>query len=782
MSTVSAVMGIPPRQTEQTTKALANVLAESRGINATMEDANDLARAFGTATITGMSRPLKQFDIVLTKPQQKMLQMYASVQDQAGAWNYLMSIIAKDPRFINAAAEALKKPGAQVVKLGQDLEEMQKRIGKAILPARDKMAMAWQRVLPELEPIFLKLQQGAAAVATWAANRVEDTLIPAWHKFQAWLAGPLGTALKGLRDAFNYMVAKVGPQFAEMFDKIFGKGKDLGGIFSGAIIKGIQMVGNALKWVGDNAKWLVPAVSAFVVTLGALVPIIWAINAALAINPVTLIIIGVAALVAGIVLLVKYWDVLCKKFPILIPIWNDIKELVHISMTILRTEWMLLVKLFKAIPWKAVFGALLFVVYAVVDTLVALWNTLVDAFKSIWDTFVQPFIDDWDIIKKSVTDAWDFIAKTAQSLWNFIKKGWTTVWGAITKAWTTLSELITGDKEGLTKIFQAIGQAAMDWIFTPIGKIYEKWKEFMNYLRTGIGSTPASELMNPPPAWAAPYAAGGETAAAARAAGVGPAPPAAAGAGAGAAAAAGAAAGGAPSPGRFGYPVTVASYGGPAEPHQKIGSYNNRLGLGDVAISPNLMSLFGKPSPSNYINLDGQRMHVADSSWYHAGAPTHNMVEIWGYGNQIKRHGWAARAMAAGGIVKRAMTALIGERGPEAVIPLRAGRRAEGLLNFAASHIMGRSAGGALAKMMGGPMEGLLNFAAARIMGHPAAGGGPAPTNVSFSPNITISGTATADDMRILDRRLRDLMRDFVTQFKAAQHHERRLSYESGYS
>jgi hypothetical protein len=103
-----------------------------------------------------------------------------------------------------------------------------------------------------------------------------------------------------------------------------------------------------------------------------------------------------------------------------------------------------------------------------------------------------------------------------------------------------------------------------------------------------------------------------------------------------------------------------------------------------------------------------------------------------------------------GGIFNQRSMLQVAERGPEAIIPLSGGRRAEGLLSYA-NRVMG--------------------------MGRPTAG----PTNVSFAPNITINGNATEAEQRAMDSRLRDLASDFIAQFKAAQQQERRLSYESGY-
>jgi hypothetical protein len=106
--------------------------------------------------------------------------------------------------------------------------------------------------------------------------------------------------------------------------------------------------------------------------------------------------------------------------------------------------------------------------------------------------------------------------------------------------------------------------------------------------------------------------------------------------------------------------------------------------------------------------------------------------------------------MAGGGVIRGLTSAILGERGPEAVIPLGGGRRAMGLLDYASRALTGRGMG---------------------------AGG----THVNFTPSITIHGNADETAQRAMDSRLRDLVRDFIGQFKAAQYQERRLSYESGY-
>jgi hypothetical protein len=103
-----------------------------------------------------------------------------------------------------------------------------------------------------------------------------------------------------------------------------------------------------------------------------------------------------------------------------------------------------------------------------------------------------------------------------------------------------------------------------------------------------------------------------------------------------------------------------------------------------------------------------------------------------------------------GGIFSRPHIGMVAERGAEAIIPLHGGSRSAGLLSQAAS-----------------------------ALGFRPAGGGA--THVSFAPNITINGPASEQNQRALDDKVRNLARDFIENFKAAQAQERRLSYEGGY-
>ena len=127
-----AVAAVPPKYIKQAIGPLADVLALSKGVTATQDDMARLTGAFGKAIRTGMSRPLREFGVILTKSEQKVLSETVKAGDYMGAYTLLMDKMAF------AAGEAgrlMKTPEGRIKMLSNDMDAMSKRIGKALLPA-----------------------------------------------------------------------------------------------------------------------------------------------------------------------------------------------------------------------------------------------------------------------------------------------------------------------------------------------------------------------------------------------------------------------------------------------------------------------------------------------------------------------------------------------------------------------------------------------------------------------------------------------------------------------
>jgi hypothetical protein len=123
------------------------------------------------------------------------------------------------------------------------------------------------------------------------------------------------------------------------------------------------------------------------------------------------------------------------------------------------------------------------------------------------------------------------------------------------------------------------------------------------------------------------------------------------------------------------------------------------------------------------------------------------------------------RGFQEGGLVTKPTIARIAEKQPEVVIPFDQWVRRLGTSGYPLD-----PKGRAMA-----PTRAAYDA----VYGHMQKA--TPPPHVTFSPHITINGNATEEEQRSLDTRLRDLSRDFIKQFVAAQRQSRRLSFEGGY-
>lgn len=204
----AAVMGIPPKEIARMMPAMADILAVSKGVKATQEDAAQLTTAWGKAIRTGMVRPLAQYGIILTDTQRKE---FRALQNVRLRHEYLLQI-AKGQRFVGQAAKLMETPEGKIFLLNQHIAEMQKRIGEHILPLQAKMAELWDRALPTIEPAIIWSIEKLGKVLDWVIGEVQG-FIDAW-KVQ-WKALGLDKDIAELNKAFHDLLDTLGIEWPE---------------------------------------------------------------------------------------------------------------------------------------------------------------------------------------------------------------------------------------------------------------------------------------------------------------------------------------------------------------------------------------------------------------------------------------------------------------------------------------------------------------------------------------------------------------------------------------
>jgi hypothetical protein len=409
-----ALQGLSPKKIVGTLRPLSDMLVATKGIAQAQAMLPDAAFAFGKAIRTGMARPLFQFGLSLTKPEQQILSQKAKVGDLEGAYKFLMKMVVK---YSGASARALKTPEGRIHALANAIGDMRERIGEASLESRARMSDAWLAILPRVEPILIKLKVLSNNAMRSIAEYVKRVGIPAFKEFEVFLKGPLGDALNRLKAAWTDMVSNIGPAFAQMMGRLTGSTKSFQGSLGDILIGALNKLSGLLKSVGNNASWLVPLVTALVPAFYAFSAAVGVANVALALTPVGWLIMGLAAIGAGLVYLKlqfgslenarnAFWNWL-KQIPVLGSViqwwnklaatmtgllggyWNALTQNWNSIRTAFETAKPILVGVFKEIG-SAILEQILMPIHAIQTA----WSSSIDFIKRHMPSFggVRPSV------------------------------------------------------------------------------------------------------------------------------------------------------------------------------------------------------------------------------------------------------------------------------------------------------------------------------------------------------------------------------------------------------
>jgi hypothetical protein len=195
-----AVYAVPPKYIEQAIGPMQDLLAVSKGVTANEGDMSQLANAFGKAIKTGMTKPLKEFGIVLSPLEQQYLKAMSKAGDLQGAYNFLLGKM----RFAaGEAARLMTTPQGRIKKAQENILEMGKRVKQALLPDQAAMQEAWTNAMLSLEPALTAFERSMTHLKTWGAQEFGD-LVKALSTPDAKQAiDDLTQSVKGLGASFG---------------------------------------------------------------------------------------------------------------------------------------------------------------------------------------------------------------------------------------------------------------------------------------------------------------------------------------------------------------------------------------------------------------------------------------------------------------------------------------------------------------------------------------------------------------------------------------------------
>lgn len=780
---------IPSKYIQQTTDKLADLLVATVGVTATQEDGVKMANAFKKAVSSGKVLSLQKQGVDITKEQAKE---YSKVVGKVARYQALMKILGDNYKDVNK--EARNTPEGRIQLFRNAIKNMASDIGEQLLPAQAELADAWKEALPEVGPLLIAGMKLLLRLVTKLGNMVRTQLIPWWHEFQK----------------------------TERFEKL----------------KGI------LKWCEDHFGTILLIVGGIIGALaglsllGTIIPIIVAVA-----NPIGLIVIAVLAVVAAIALMYAKWDTIKEMFPATAAVIEHFIEGFKISFVAGWDFVVAIFKSVVAIftgDWEGV-GAAWAKVWTDMGAIADWWKTtLIEVAKAVGQAFKDYFLRVFEDIKGIWTWMKGFSWSGIKSMFSKGKEAATAygqqmgdtggfaTGGIVTKpqvarvaedgpeaiiplnnsarAYALLnqaagamgSSLMPGIGAGsgvdAMKGFVVASESFTKGLFEVIHELKPALMKFVTAISPIGGGGPGGAFGGIATAVQAAFGGGG-----------------AAGAAAGVAGGAGAPATGVPlSPeglakvqaeradivkdlmrpemrnlvsatlsteasSAFGQKNVLEAMVNRAVAYKAAGKYKGmeqmikggfygpynrgetgavmRRGLSD-ARSEQVKSMIEEMSSRNVLHGMTDQGMINEIKGYKENIGGEYFGGMAGLPQQYKTaaylesHKKAAEAasdaatepppylakLAAGGIATKPTLAQIGERGPEAVVPLGRGR-----------------------------------------------GAGAPHTSVNFAPNITVNGNMGEEEQAALHARLRSLSREFVSHFKKAQTHERRLSYEGGY-
>ena len=270
-----SIYGYSPKKIAAMAGPMGDLLVTMRGVNATQEDSANLANAWGKAVRTGMLKPMQKFGFFMDK---KKFAALSPTNRNKEIMNFARG-------FKGASAQGANTPEGRIQKLKDAMKDLSEQMGNELLPAQAEMASAWLKALPEIKPVMFGALKLLITGVKWLAGVVMNSLVPAWQNLQAYLGGPMANTWNSLKQSWNDMAGKVGPELMTILNQVtagFAQNKSVGQVVTDIMTK----LGGALKWVGDNASWLVPLVSSLTAAWYAASVAIGICNAVMAVSPI----------------------------------------------------------------------------------------------------------------------------------------------------------------------------------------------------------------------------------------------------------------------------------------------------------------------------------------------------------------------------------------------------------------------------------------------------------------------------------------------------------------
>lgn len=199
----------------------------------------------------------------------------------------------------------------------------------------------------------------------------------------------------------------------------------------------------------------------------------WLLNAAMSANPITLVVIAIAALVAAFVVL---WNKSEAFRNFWIGLWDNVKAVASTA-------------------WKAITGFF----SAAWDTIKAVWDVVLGYFQTLWAGIQTTFSVVSEVLSgffsaawNAIKAIWDFVVGYYQGIWNGIKAVFSVVssvltsffsaaWNGIKAVWNAVVAYYQGIWDGIKAVFSVVSSVLTEFFSAAWNGIKGIWDAVSGY-------------------------------------------------------------------------------------------------------------------------------------------------------------------------------------------------------------------------------------------------------------------------------------------------------------
>jgi hypothetical protein len=258
-----ALYGTGPQTIAKMLPVLADALVATKGINASVEDMDDLVKGVTKAIGTGQVKALSSVGIMMDKNQQKAFKAMTATERQTK----LVEILTQKYKGANEAA--VDTDLGKIQRFHNMMAAFSENIGLQMVPMQAKLASFWTEVLPTIEPIAKDVFKAISDAMGDTAIFATDVVVPAIKELAGFFKSPeWSEGVAKLGDAFNALGATLKP-LTDSFGLTGGEARGFAKIITDEIAQTItdftklaEKLNRVLTGIGDAWNASVSALQA----------------------------------------------------------------------------------------------------------------------------------------------------------------------------------------------------------------------------------------------------------------------------------------------------------------------------------------------------------------------------------------------------------------------------------------------------------------------------------------------------------------------------------------